>query len=392
MFEVVQGEEAGPARSRGSGPLDLLRVDNVGSLLRPAGLREAFVQRARGQVDAETLRRVQDEAIKAVVAEQDVRDMPIIVDGEFRRGQFMESFGEIAGFDSWSRGWQRALADAGARDGDTGHGVDPVVAARFRVDGPLRLVRSLPLQEFAFAQSLTRRPVKVTLIGPDRVSQAYDEKASRAVYPDVDAFLSDVVSVQREIVSGLADAGCRYVQMDAPGYTAYVDERSMAAMREAGVDAEAHMRRTIAAENAVIAGFEHVTFGIHLCRGNRASRWHREGSYDAVAEELFNGLAHTRLLLEYDTERAGTFEPLRFVPEGKIVVLGLVTTKAGAVETVEGLRRRIDEAARYLPLDQLALSPQCGFASVIEGNRLSEDDQWRKLEVVLETADAVWGR
>jgi 5-methyltetrahydropteroyltriglutamate--homocysteine methyltransferase len=189
----------------------------------------------------------------------------------------------------------------------------------------------------------------------------------------------------------LMEAGCRYVGIDAPGYTAYVDGPSLAAMRARGEDPEANMERSVRADNEVIANFPEMTFGIHLCRGNRQSMWHREGSYDAIAEKLFNGLKHPRLLLEYDTERAGGFEPLRFVPKGKIVVLGLITTKVGRVETVHELRRRIDEAARYIPIEQLALSPQCGFASSIMGNLLNEDEQFRKLDVMLETAVKVWG-
>jgi 5-methyltetrahydropteroyltriglutamate--homocysteine methyltransferase len=187
----------------------------------------------------------------------------------------------------------------------------------------------------------------------------------------------------------LAQAGCLYVGIDGPGYTAYVDPDSIAAMRARGEEPMATMERSIRADNEVIAGLPNVTFGIHICRGNRQSMWHREGRYDAIAEKLFNGLQ--RLLLEYDTERAGSFEPLRFVPKGKIAVLGLITTKVARVETVDELRRRIDDAARFLPLEQLALSPQCGFASSIRGNLLTEDDQFRKLDVMLETAARVWG-
>jgi 5-methyltetrahydropteroyltriglutamate--homocysteine methyltransferase len=162
-------------------------------------------------------------------------------------------------------------------------------------------------------------------------------------------------------------------------------------MRESGADPLRNLDRAIAADNAVVAGLKgRTTLGVHICRGNRASMWHREGAYDAIAERLFNGLAFDRLLLEYDTERAGGFEPLRFVPNGKIVVLGLITTKTGRVETVDELARRIDQASRFLPLDQLALSPQCGFASGIAGNLLTEDEQWRKLDVMLETARKVW--
>jgi 5-methyltetrahydropteroyltriglutamate--homocysteine methyltransferase len=247
------------------------------------------------------------------------------------------------------------------------------------------------LEDYRFARNLTQRPVKVTLIGADRITQCFDSENSRAVYPTVDEFVADVVVVEREMLAQLAAEGCRYVGIDGPGYTAYIDAPSLAAMRARGEDPQANMERSIEADNQVIAEFPRVTFGIHLCRGNRQSMWHREGSYDAIAERLFNGLNHSRLLLEYDTERAGSFEPLRFVPKGKTVVLGLITTKTGRLETVDELRRRIDAAARYIPLDQLALSPQCGFASSIMGNLLSEDEQFRKLDVMIETAEKIWG-
>jgi 5-methyltetrahydropteroyltriglutamate--homocysteine methyltransferase len=181
------------------------------------------------------------------------------------------------------------------------------------------------------------------------------------------------------------------VQVDAPGYTAYVDEPSLAAMRERGEDPSRNFERSLIADAALLEGFDEITFGIHLCRGNQNSMWHREGHYDAIAERLFNTLPHQRFLLEYDSPRAGTFAPLRYVPKGKVCVLGLVSTKIPELETIDDLRRRIDEAARYLPLEQLALSPQCGFASDVVGNRITEDDQKRKLELVVQTARMVWG-
>jgi 5-methyltetrahydropteroyltriglutamate--homocysteine methyltransferase len=213
----------------------------------------------------------------------------------------------------------------------------------------------------------------------------------RSVYLDRDEFLADVVRIQREMVGELVAAGCDYVQIDEPSYTGYVDPATLERMRARGEDPMENLERAIAADNAVIAGLEgKATFGLHVCRGNRASMWHREGTYDAIAERVFGALKYDRLLLEYDTDRAGSFEPLRHVPEGRIAVLGLITTKTGTLETVDELRRRIDAAARFLPLEQLALSPQCGFASGIAGNVLSEEEQWRKLERMLETARQVW--
>ena len=231
-------------------------------------------------------------------------------------------------------------------------------------------------------------------MGPDRVSQMCDLPASKPVYDSADAFLADVVAVQSRMVGELVEAGCPYVQLDEPSYTGYVDRATLERMRARGEDPMANLRRAIAASNAVIAGHAgKAVFGIHICRGNRASMWHREGTYDGIAEELFSTLRFDRLLLEYDTARAGGFEPLRFVPKGAIgqapiVVLGLVTTKTGEVETVDALLRRIEEASRFIDVGQLALSPQCGFASGLSGNDLSHDQQWRKLEVILETAGA----
>ena len=198
-------------------------------------------------------------------------------------------------------------------------------------------------------------------------------------------------ALQRWDVHRDVEAGCRYVQIDAPGYTAYVDEPSIEAMRRRGEDPDANLERSIAADNRLLEAFGDAVSGIHLCRGNQRSMWHREGAYDAVAERLFGGLKHRRLLLEYDSERAGGFEPLRFVPKGTVVVLGLVSTKVPELESVDDLKRRIDDAARFLPLEQLAVSPQCGFSSDVVGNLITPDDQKRKLDRVVETSRQVWG-
>jgi 5-methyltetrahydropteroyltriglutamate--homocysteine methyltransferase len=367
-----------------------LRVDNVGSMLRPPELLEAFARRRTGGLSGEGLQAAQDDAIRALVAEQERHDLPIVVDGEFRRTQFMESFADVAGFDQWAarHAAAREARDVAARDGGT-LVVAPSALALTPATERLRLRRNVPLDEYRFTQALTDRPVKVTLIGPDRILQAFD--GARDVYGDDDAFLADVIAVQREMVAGLVDAGCRYVHMDAPGFTAYVDPQSLERFSDRGRDPAATMRRTIAAENAVIDGFDGVTFGIHLCRGNERSHWHREGTYDAIAEELFGTLEHGRLLLEYDTERAGDFAPLRFVRPGVIAVLGLVTTKSGELEDRDELLRRIEAATEFLPIEQLALSPQCGFGSTMEGNDLSEAQQWAKLDRILEVAREIWG-
>jgi 5-methyltetrahydropteroyltriglutamate--homocysteine methyltransferase len=231
----------------------------------------------------------------------------------------------------------------------------------------------------------------VTLVGPDRITQRFDYQNSKSVYWSTEDFVADVVRIEREMIRSLIDAGCRYIQIDAPSYTAYVDAPSLDEMKERGEDPMKNLMRSIKADNEILRLFDGVTFGIHLCRGNQRSMWHREGTYDEIAERLLNELKHDRFLFEYDTPRAGGFEPLRFLPKGKIMVLGLVSTKVPRLETVDELKRRIDEAARYVPLEQLAISPQCGFSSDVVGNLINEDDQKRKLEVVVETARQVWG-
>jgi len=377
--------------------LDRLRVDQVGSLLRPVSLLSAFERHGRGEASDEELRMAEDEAIRDVVRKQEAHGLPVITDGEYRRLNFQDSFANsVAGFAATQNTAQlteqRAAGGQALQRWESGqHAAGPAIVNRRPAVERLRLVRNVPLEEFRFVQRLTDRPAKVTFIGPDRISQRFAWEESASVYPGgLDEFVTDLVQVQRRIVSELVEAGCKYVQIDAPSYTAYVDQPSLEQMRSRGEDPARNLARSIEADNAVIEGFPGVTFGIHLCRGNQRSMWHREGSYDAIAEQLFGGLKHQRLLLEYDDERSGSFEPLRFVPSGKTVVLGLITTKTPRVETAQALKARIEEATRFLPLEQLALSPQCGFASDLQGNLITEGDQWRKLEVMLETARAVW--
>jgi 5-methyltetrahydropteroyltriglutamate--homocysteine methyltransferase len=222
-------------------------------------------------------------------------------------------------------------------------------------------------------------------VGPDRVAQRFEWESSTDVYSGLDEFVDDVVTIQRQMVAQLVEAGCPYVQLDEPGYTAYVDDLSLDKMRARGEDPRRNLERSIAADNAVLAGFEGVTFGIHICRGGGSSGYHREGRYEAIAEQLFSQLRCQRLLLEYDTEQSGGFEPLRFVRKGTVAVLGLISTRVPQVESVDDLQRRIEEATRYLPLEQLALSPRCGLG-------LPEESIWRKVDVMVETAARVWGQ
>ena len=377
--------------------LSKIRMDVVGSLLRPQTLKEARRRFDAGEADDDELRRVQEANIRQVVAMQEDAGLVVLTDGEFRRLNFQDSFGAcVEGFRSGSA--RMETLEAQSREGkplqrwDVHRDVKAGVPLwhRLPVKERLTLARNLPFDEYRFVSEVARVPAKVTLIGPDRISQRFDYENSRDVYPTMQEFLDDVVAIETQIVTSLVESGCPYIQIDAPSYTAYVDEPSLDTMRKRGEDPMKNLDRSIAADNAVLAAHGPATSGIHLCRGNQRSMWHREGSYEAVAERLFTGLKHERLLLEYDTERAGGFEPLRFVPKDKVVVLGLVSTKVPELESVEALKRRIDEASKFLPLEQLAISPQCGFSSDVVGNLLTEDDQRRKLERVVETARQVW--
>lgn len=372
-----------------------MHVDHVGSLLRPESLKQAFRDRALGALSAEALAAAQAGAIREVVARQEAIGLPVVTDGEYRRLNWQVSFSEVAGWDLWSGSWKKLLQNPGdraAHETPLQKGDDAVLSFRVPATSRLKLVKSFPLEEFVFLKKTAKTSSKITLMGPDRVAQMCDIEGSRPHYSGADEFLADVVAIQRRMVGDLVGADCDYVQIDEPSYTGYVDPPTLARMQARGEDPMRNLRRAVEADNAVIAGLKgRATFGLHVCRGNRASMWHREGKYDAIAEVLFGGLKYDRLLLEYDTERAGGFEPLRYVPRGVTVVLGLITTKTGRVERVDELRKRIDDAARFIPLDQLALSPQCGFASGIGGNLLAQDEQWRKLEVMLDTARLVWG-
>jgi 5-methyltetrahydropteroyltriglutamate--homocysteine methyltransferase len=378
--------------------LKKIRTDVVGSLQRPPALKEARIQFDDGKIGAAELRAREDEAVRDAVRLQESIGLDVITDGEMRRLNFQDSFGlAVEGFDaarSTVKSNERRVEGAtpGRRwDIREMHQVGTAISHRRPAKEKLRLARNVPLEEYEFVASVAKAPAKVSLIGPDRISQRFDYENSAGVYDGLDDFIDDVVRIEREVVESLIKAGCRYIHIDAPGFTAYVDEPTLQQMRARGEDPMENFSRSLKAEAKVVENLGEVASGIHLCRGNQRSMWHREGSYDAIAERLFNELPHDRFLLEYDTPRAGSFEPLRFVPKGRVVVLGLVSTKVSDLETVDGLKRRIDEAAKFIPLDQLAISPQCGFASDVVGNLISADDQKRKLEVVVETARQVWG-
>jgi 5-methyltetrahydropteroyltriglutamate--homocysteine methyltransferase len=380
-----------------------LRVDQVGGLSCPAELRRVFDDYKRGAATEDAFERAKDAAVRHVIARQQGIGFPILTDGELRRRNFQESFSEsVSGFEvpAEDKSMEGVSLAPLVRAEQNFTAPGPAIRTRRRVVERLKLKRNIPLQEYLFSSKVATSPVKVTVLSPDRISQRFDWQQSQSVYPDMDAFLADVVAITRQIIGELVDAGCRYIQIDAPGYTAYVDKVSLERMRARGEDPDQNMARSIAADNATIAGFDGVTFGIHLCKGNPRTvdpatgkvmpQWHREGHYDGIAERLFPQLHHHRLLLEYDDERSGSFAPLRYVPKDKIVVLGLVTTKRADLESRDLLRRRIDEAMAYLPGEQLGLSPQCGFGG-LDSVAIPEDDQWRKFERILETARLVWG-
>lgn len=385
--------------------LNTTRIDHIGSLVRPASLRDSFARHDRGQMPREDFVKAQDDAIRDVIRQQEAHGLPVVTDGEFRRHNFQESFSQcVTGFDvpkNISLYYEKRdlnenpLERAEQNFDEAG----PAIVTRRGTTERLRLIRNLPLEEFRYAQSVAKVPAKMTVLGPDRVAQRFRWESSLGVYKGLDDFVDHVVEIERQIIGELVNAGCKYIQIDAPGYTAYVDKISLERMRSRGEDPERNFQRSIDADNALVEGFPGVTFGIHICRGNARTidpktgklvpQWHREGSYDAIAEKLFNTLKHQRILLEYDSDRAGGFEPLRLVPKDKLIVLGLVSTKNSDMETVDELKRRIDQASKFVPLDQLALSPQCGFGG-IDSKVLSEEEMWKKLDTIVETAKQIW--
>ena len=379
----------------GTHPLANLRVDHVGSLLRPESLKQRFMDYGENHIDFATLEQAQNEAVDHVVAKQERAGLPVVSDGEYRRINFQVSFSVVEGWNLWDGSWKGFVSNpSSVFEGEAPHtrGNDAVESFKIPASGKLVMTENFPLREYEYLASVAKHPAKAMVMGPDRVAQMCDIPGSKPHYADADAFLADVVEIQRTMVAELVDAGCPYIQLDEPSYTGYVDRATLERMAARGDDPMKNLSRAVDASNAVIDGLQgKACTAIHICRGNRASMWHREGAYDGIAELLFSSLNFDRLLLEYDTERAGGFEPLRFVRPGVVVVLGLVTTKTGTIESVEELMARIDDAARFIDVGQLALSPQCGFASGIAGNMLSEDAQWRKLEVIQETAQRVWG-
>ena len=353
------------------------RSDVVGSLLRPP---ELLAARERG--DPDELRAAENAAVDEVLRRQAEAGMDVVTDGEMRRLSFQSQMVEaVDGFGDWDLDaflWGSWRSDV---VGDLELERPPLA-----VRGPLRRRRFLSVHELEYARPRTDRLLKVTLPSPGLFSQFWDPAQSTDAYETLDDFLWAVAAILREEVAELASRGATYLQLDAPHYPLLLEERWRGFYESRGsVDTWLELDNHVI--DAAPAG---VTFGFHLCRGNQGSRWLVEGSYDALAERIFPRIRAERLLLEYDDERSGGFEPLRHVPEDRVVVLGLVTTKTPRREMPDELARRMEEATRYVPLERLALSPQCGFGTSVVGNALSQDDQWAKLETVAETARRVW--
>jgi 5-methyltetrahydropteroyltriglutamate--homocysteine methyltransferase len=363
------------------------RADHVGSLLRPAPLLAAREDFAAGRLDAAELRAVEDTAIEAAVAMQKDAGLQSATDGEFRRASWHMDFIFQLGGISKSAG--NLAVKFHSPSGDI-----EFTPAALHVGSKIRLDHTIFADDFAFLQSVVRDATpKLTIPSPNMVHyRGGPASIDHDVYPDMEEFWSDLAAAYAHEVQRLAAQGCTYLQLDDTSLAYLNDPAQRAEIAGRGEDAEHMHLRYIRQVNAAIAGRpDSLRVTTHMCRGNFRSSWAAAGGYDFVAEALFSELAVDGFFLEFDDERSGGFEPLRFVPEGKMVVLGLVTTKRGALENPDDLKRRIDEAARYVPLDQLCLSPQCGFSSTVEGNVLTQDEQRAKLELVVQVARDVWG-
>ena len=361
------------------------RADHVGSFLRPRRLLEAREQRARGEIAPERLREVEDDAIREIVAFQEDVGLQSVTDGEFRRTYFHIDFLERLG-------GVKTDIPVTIRKPDGSEELAPPV---MRVVGKVRHVQDIQKADFEFlkAQVGPGRTPKVTIPSPTMLHfRGGRAGISREHYPDLEPFWQDVADAYGAELRALADAGCRYVQMDDTNLAYLCDEKMREAARGRGDDPDELPHRYAAFINRVVAQKpDGMTLAVHLCRGNFKSTWAAQGGYEPVAEALLAEMDVDAYFLEYDDARSGDFRPLRFLPEGKTVVLGLVTTKLGQLESKDDLKRRIDEATKYVPLEQLCLSPQCGFSSTVHGNAIAVEAQRAKLRLVVETADEVWG-
>ena len=368
------------------------RADNIGSLLRPQELLDARAAYREGKLERKQLREIEDRSILKALDLQKAAGVEIFTDGEYRRDIFTADItqaveGFVPGKTTVSFEWRGAGSEL-AKESKEGN-LQFVVGAKLRKKG-----RFTP-GEAPFLKQHAPGPFKVcTPAAMQHAVSRYRPGVSDKIYPTIYDMLQDIAAIMRDEVQALIDEGASYVQLDAPSYSTFYDPQRRELLQQSGVDPTRALDAAIAADNAMIQGVKRspeVVIGIHFCRGNKRSAWGAEGSYEPIAEKAFGSLKMDRYLFEFDTERAGGFEPLRFVPKGKTVVLGLITTKEPQLESEDELLRRIEEASKYVPMENLAISTQCGFASAASGNLLSWDEMQRKLELVAKTAHKMWG-
>jgi 5-methyltetrahydropteroyltriglutamate--homocysteine methyltransferase len=361
------------------------RADQVGSLLRPQALKEARARFQRSEITKEQLRAIEDDAIRDVVKKQEAIGLQSITDGEFRRTFFHIDFlQKLAGV---------AVSGGIATKFRTQSGTIDFAPPRVTVTDKLRHVQDIQTVDFKFLKSVSTKTPKVTIPSPTMVHFRGGRKGiDITAYPDLDEFFEDLARVYREEITSLYNAGCRYIQLDDTNLAYLCDPQIRAQTQERGENPDDLPHSYAALINSVIDNRpSDLTVAIHLCRGNMQSAWVAEGGYEPVADALFNELHVDAYFLEYDDARSGSFDPLRFVPDDKIIVLGLLTSKSAALEHAADIMRRLDQASRYVPLERICLSPQCGFASTVQGNRITEADQWAKLERVVAVTHHVWG-
>ncbi len=355
--------------------------DVVGSLLRPSYLKDARERHEKGQLSHSEFKSLEDRAVDEAVKLQEDAGVSVLSDGEMRRYAFFgHLIDAVEGFDKLG-GWAIPFRNEKG---------DEMVLPRPVVVSKLRRKRPLCAEEFTYLRARTSRPAKTTMISAQQAAAYYDNKKSSAAYPKIDNYLADLVDILRDEVEELIRLGCTYIQIDSPQYAALLDPNLREGYRQRGNDPDRLLDLSTEMDNAVIGNHPEVVFGLHLCRGNNQSRFYASGDYGPITK-VFQKTRFQRFLLEYDDERSGGFEPLRQVPEDRTVVLGLVSSKKATLESKDELKRRIDEASQFIPLERLALSPQCGFASTIEGNLVTLADEEAKLRLVAETAKEVWG-
>ena len=360
----------------------MYRSDVVGSLLRPAYLKAARERHEANQITDSEFKSVEDRAVDEAVELQQRAGLEILTDGEMRRYAFFgHLIDAVEGFDKLG-GWAIPFRNEKGEE---------MVLPRPVVVSKLRRRRPLCAEEFTYLRARTKHPSKTTMVSAQQAAAYYDNVKSANAYPSIDSYLADLVDILRDEVKELVRLGCTYIQIDSPQYAALIDPQLRDGYRQRGSDPDRLLDLSTEMDNAIIGEHPGVTFGLHLCRGNNQSRFYASGDYGPITR-VFQRTKFHRFLLEYDDERSGGFEPLRQVPEDRTVVLGLVSSKKRTLESKDELKHRIEQASKVIPLERLALSPQCGFASTIEGNLVTAADQEAKLRLVAETAKEVWGK